>query len=141
MGTASKIASICLRVSELVCAAIVAGLEGHYLYLVDRANDSPNGRIVYTEVIAGLSIAFSLILMLPMKYSFYGFPLDFTLFICWIVAFGLMMDVSLPYATFHGTYPLVQCILIKGSSLEDVIRIGTGLAGVIIGAVGFTDIL
>ena len=107
MGTGSKVASVCLRVSELICAAIVAGVEGHYLYLVNQANDSPNGRIIYTEVIAGLSIAFSLILMLPMKYSFWGFPLDFALFICWIVAFGLMMDVSLLCVTFYGMCPLV----------------------------------
>src|SRR5882757_7478395 len=94
MGSASKVASFCLRVGELICAAIVAGILGYYLHLIDQANASVNGRIIYAEVIAGISILFSLILMIPFKFSFWAFPLDFVLFICWMVAFGLLIDVS-----------------------------------------------
>jgi hypothetical protein len=94
MGEASKVASVCLRIGELICASVVAGILGHYLYLLDQADDNLNDRIVYTVAMAGISIAFSIILMPPFKYSFWAFPLDFALFICWMVAFGLLVAVS-----------------------------------------------
>jgi len=94
MGTASKVVSVCLRVGELICGAIVAGIIGHYLYLLHLANVEPNDRFVYTEAIAGISIFFSIILMPPLPYSFWAFPFDFALFICWMVAFGLLVDLT-----------------------------------------------
>lgn len=94
MGTASKVTSVCLRIGELICASVVAGILGHYLYLLDQANANANDRIVYTVALAGISIAFSIILMPPFKYAFWAFPLDYALFIMWIVAFGLLVDVS-----------------------------------------------
>lgn len=94
MGTASKVTSVCLRIGELICASIVAGILGHYLYLLDQANADANNRIVYAVAIAGISITFSIILILPFKYSFLAFPLDYALFICWMVAFGLLVAVS-----------------------------------------------
>jgi hypothetical protein len=95
MGKASAAAWVILRIIALVCAGVVAGIDGHYLYIVNNAGGTANGRILYVEVIAGISIALALILMVPWKYAAYAFPIDFALFICWIVAFGLMMDVSL----------------------------------------------
>jgi hypothetical protein len=95
MGTTSKAVSVILRVGELICAAIVVGILGRYLDLVYDANASPNGRIIYTIVIGGISIFFSLVLMPPLKYSFWAFGLDFALFICWMVAFGLLINVSI----------------------------------------------
>jgi len=94
MGTASKVASVCLRIGELICASVVAGILGHYLFLLDQANANANDRIVYTVAIAGISIAFSIILMPPLKYSFMAFPLDYALFICWIVAFSLLVNLT-----------------------------------------------
>lgn len=94
MGTASKVISVLLRFGELASATIVAGILGRYLFLLADANAHANSRIVYTEVIAGLSILFSLILFLPFKFSFYCFVLDFVLIICWMVAFGLLFTVS-----------------------------------------------
>jgi hypothetical protein len=93
MGSASKIASVCLRVGELICATIVVGILGHYLYLLDKADANANGRITYTIAIAGTSLGLSVLLMPPFKYSFWAFPVDYALFICWMVAFGLMIDV------------------------------------------------
>lgn len=103
MGSASKIASVCLRAIALICAAVVAGIEGHYLYLVNKAGDTANGRIIYVEVIAGLSIALALILITPWKYSFWAFPIDFAMFICWIVAFGLLMDLGGCHSHWYWT--------------------------------------
>jgi len=94
MGSASKIASVCLRVGELICATIVVGILGHYLYLLDKADANANGRITYTIAIAGTSLGLSVLLMPPFMYSFWAFPVDYALFICWMVAFGLMIDLT-----------------------------------------------
>jgi len=94
MGTASQALSVVFRVGELICAAIVAGILGRYLDIIDQANVGANGRIVYTVVIAGISIFFSLVLLPPLKYSFWACPFDFAMFVCWMVAFGLLINVS-----------------------------------------------
>ncbi|OCK82442.1 hypothetical protein K432DRAFT_391279 [Lepidopterella palustris CBS 459.81] len=94
MGAASKVTSVILRVMELISAVIVAALLGRFLYLLNLANAGSSSRIIYTEVIAGISIAFSILLSIPAKYSFYAFPIDFALFICWIVAFGLLANLT-----------------------------------------------
>jgi len=95
MGAASQALSVVLRILELSCAAIVAGIIGQYLHYLALADAQAGSRIVYTEVIAGISILFSIILMPPLKYSFYCFAIDGILFICWMVAFGLLANVSL----------------------------------------------
>lgn len=94
MGTASKVVSVILRVSELICASIVTGILGHYLSILDDADIPDDNRIVYAVAIGGISIFFSLVLMPPLRYSFWAFPLDLALFICWMVAFGLLVNVS-----------------------------------------------
>jgi ABC-type transport system involved in multi-copper enzyme maturation permease subunit len=94
MGATSKIVSFFLRIVELASAAIVAGLVGQYLHYLTMANSWASSRIIYTEVIAGISILFSILFMPPLKYSFYGFVVDFALFICWMVAFGSLADAS-----------------------------------------------
>jgi hypothetical protein len=93
MGIASEITSVVLRAIELISATIIAGIVGRYLHYLSDASVEANGRLVYTVAIAGISIFFSIAFMPPLKYSFYGFPLDFALFICWMVAFGLLVDV------------------------------------------------
>jgi hypothetical protein len=75
MGTASKVTFVCLRIGELICASVVAGILGHYLYLLDQADANANDRIVYAVALAGISIAFSIIFMPPFKYAFWAFPL------------------------------------------------------------------
>jgi len=100
MGTASKITSVIFRLGALICAAIVLGIISRLFYVVDQGNGPVNGKLVYTEVIAGLSIAFAILLMPPLAYSFYLFPLDFIMFICWMVAFGLLANVRCQYLLF-----------------------------------------
>jgi hypothetical protein len=94
MGICSKISSVTLRFLELAFASIIAGLLGRFLHWFTVASVFANSRVVYTEVIAGISILVSIILMPPLKYSFYCFAFDFVLFICWMVAFGLLENVS-----------------------------------------------
>jgi hypothetical protein len=94
MGTGSKIASVFFRLGELCSAIIVVALLGRFFYLLDLANGSANGRLIYAEVISVLEIIFSTLLIIPAKYSFYAFPIDIVFFICSIVAFALLADVS-----------------------------------------------
>ncbi|ORX98674.1 hypothetical protein BCR34DRAFT_640649 [Clohesyomyces aquaticus] len=95
MGTGSKILSVILRAGELCSFSIVIGLLGRFFYLFHLGTDeSLNGRLIYAEVIAGLSIVASILLMPPLKYSFCAWPVDVVLFICSIVAFGLLADLS-----------------------------------------------
>ena len=82
---------VILRLLEISFAAVVAGIIGHYLTLQD--SDSSE-RILYTIVLAGISLFFALVFLPPFKYSFYSFTIDFILFICWMVDFGLLVNVS-----------------------------------------------
>lgn len=94
MGKVSQILSVSFRIGELICATIVVGILGRYLSILDEANANENSRLVYAVSIAAISMFFSIVFMPPLLYSFYGFPIDFALFICWMVAFGLLVDVS-----------------------------------------------
>lgn len=93
MGQTSKFVSTIFRIMELISASIVAGVLGTYLHYVSQARATKSGRVVYTISIAGISIFFSLVLILPMTYSFFAFPFDFAMFVCWMVAFGLLVNV------------------------------------------------
>lgn len=99
MGTASRVISVLLRVGELICAAIVCGIMGYYLRALDDANGPYNSRVVYSVAMAGISILLSVVLLPPLKYSFAAFPLDFAIFICWMVCFGLLLNVSPRHST------------------------------------------
>lgn len=101
MGIASQITSVILRAIELISASIILGLVGTYLHYLGNAGADSNGRIVYTMAIAGISVFFSIVFMPPLKYSFYGFPIDFALFICWMVAFGLLDNVRFA-SSYHA---------------------------------------
>ena len=102
MGTATKVISVLLRIGECICAIIVIALLGRFFYILNLANASVDGRLVYSSVIAGISIFLSIILVVPMKYSFFAFPLDGIVFICWMVAFGLLANVSI-FLTYYYT--------------------------------------
>lgn len=88
-----RIISIILRAAELACAAIVAGINGDYL---DDSNASSweLGRFIYTEVVAGIAILFSVLWLLPFSGGFINWPMDVIISILWWVVFGLLVDVS-----------------------------------------------
>jgi len=94
MGLPSQIISVVCRVGELISASVVAGLVGEYLHYINDANAHAGSRFVYTVALAGISIFFSLVLMPPLKYSFWAFPLDLSLFIMWMVSFGLLEGLT-----------------------------------------------
>jgi len=94
MGTAHKVVSACLRVFEFVCAVIILGILARYFYHIDRINAPDNSRLVYAITMASISVVASILLVPPLPYSFYCFAIDFALFVCWIVCFALLEDVS-----------------------------------------------
>jgi len=90
----SDILSLCLRVGELAFSATVAGLTGEYLHSVKGSPASTKKREIYTEVVAAIGILFSLLFLLPFAASFMHWPIDFLLFVLFMVAFGLLADAS-----------------------------------------------
>jgi hypothetical protein len=81
-----------LRFAELVSASVVAGIIGSYLHASDAAHAWPQKRFIYTEVIAGVSILFSLIWLLPFAGGFIHWPMDLVLSAAWFAAFGLLVN-------------------------------------------------
>jgi hypothetical protein len=84
--------SMILRLAELAFAAIVAGITGDYLHSVQGSSTWDQGRFIYTEVVAGLSILLSIIWLFPFSGSFIHWPADFFISVAWWVAFGLLVN-------------------------------------------------
>lgn len=84
--------SIVLRLAELAFAAIVAGLNGHYLHAVRGMGAWDLGRFIYAEVVAGLSILLALLWLFPFSGSFIHWPTDVAISACWFASFGLLVD-------------------------------------------------
>ncbi|KAK4167824.1 hypothetical protein QBC43DRAFT_202396 [Cladorrhinum sp. PSN259] len=94
MGSAHKVISASLRVFEFGCCAIILGILARFFYLIDHVDGPTDARLVYTISMAAISVLLTIILFPPIKYSFYCFPLDFALFVCWIVVFALLQDLT-----------------------------------------------
>lgn len=93
MVSGSQISSVVFRVWELICACVVVGLIGTYLSHLGNAHVT-SARMDYVIATASLSIIGLLALAPPFRYSFYACPFDLAMFIMWMVAFGLMIDVN-----------------------------------------------
>ncbi|TGZ76199.1 integral membrane protein [Ascodesmis nigricans] len=102
MVVVSRFISIVLRTLELISAVIVAGIVGHYLNQSDERDIFPEKRMIYTEVVAGLSIFFALIMLIPFTWAINAFVLDFVMFVLWIVSFGLLVDYVAPSSCKWG---------------------------------------
>lgn len=94
MGDTHKVLSVIFRVIELVWSVVILGITARAIELINQANGSPNPRLEYALSMACISTVVSLVLLPPIQYTFYCFPLDFALFILWIVCFALLEDVS-----------------------------------------------
>jgi hypothetical protein len=93
---------VALRIMEFISACIVLGITSRFIYLVDQGHGRTNGRLIYTEAIAAISLTFSILLSPPFSYSFWAFPLDLALFICWMVAFGILDNVSIIHLEYNS---------------------------------------
>ncbi|GES63486.1 LCCL domain protein [Aspergillus terreus] len=92
MPVVSRLVSIVLRVVEIICAAIVAGIIGYYLDTLGDFDAWPQARWIYTEVVAGLSILLGLIWLIPFSSGFFNWPFDVIISFAWFAAFGILVD-------------------------------------------------
>lgn len=120
-GTAHKVISACLRVLEFCCACIVLGLLARFTYLLNQLDGPHDSRVIYTLSMSAISVFLTLILIPPVKYSFYCFPLDFSLFVCWITAFALLQDLSGTTACSSSWFTSYWTVYWNGSSVGSVI--------------------
>jgi hypothetical protein len=77
--TGSRVANVVLRFFQLSCAAIILGIVGWALHRIDTGNGPDNSRLIYVEVLAAMSLALSIILLIPFKFVFKTWPLDIIL--------------------------------------------------------------
>lgn len=93
-GLAHRVITMLLRLAQLACACIVMGILARFCYLITVARVTANSRIVYTLVIAGITIVFSVLFCAPFNILAIAFPFDFVLFVTWLVAFSLLASQS-----------------------------------------------
>ncbi|KAL2833550.1 marvel domain-containing protein [Aspergillus pseudoustus] len=94
MPVVSRLVSIILRIAEIAFAAVVAGIFGWFLAKFDDIDVWPKPRWIYTEVIAGISILFGLIWLIPFSSGFFTWPLDLLISFAWFAAFGILVDAN-----------------------------------------------
>jgi len=94
MSAVARVFHVLLRIGECASSVIVLGLVCRLLYMVGQANASTDSRLIYTTVIASISTIFSILFVLPFLYAFLAFPMDFVMFITWLVAFCLMETLT-----------------------------------------------
>jgi hypothetical protein len=87
-----KIASVCLRLWELICAIVVCGFIGRYMNYLSAANVGFDSTVEFAMAMAAISIFASIVLTRPTKYHFWAFPFDACMFVCWIAVFGCLME-------------------------------------------------
>lgn len=105
-----RLVNIILRALQLIFAIIVAGITGNYLVRASGISNWHLGRLIYTEVIAALSIVVALVWMIPFPgSSFIKWPMDIVLAIGWFISFGLLVNASLflPFRPYPSYTPLL----------------------------------
>jgi hypothetical protein len=94
MGTGSKVALVILRISEFISSVIVMSVIARFIHQINQAGADSNSRIIYTIVVACISTVYSLVFVAPLPYAFMAFPLDFVMFVLWLVVFCLDETLS-----------------------------------------------
>jgi hypothetical protein len=92
MAIISRLLSVLIRVGEIAFAAVVAGTIGSYLHQLSGVHGWDQGRWIYVEVIAGLSILLGLLWLLPFAHTFFVWPLEIIISLAWFAAFGLLVN-------------------------------------------------
>jgi len=120
-STGRKVFSACLRVLEFCGSAIILGLLARFFYIVDQLDGPTDSRLIFAISMAAISVFFAMVLVVPLKYSFYCFPIDFALFICWITCYALLQDLSGTSACSSPWFQSYWTVYWNGSSSASVI--------------------
>ncbi|KAK4934690.1 hypothetical protein LTR10_024108 [Elasticomyces elasticus] len=102
MPVISRIASMALRVAELVFAAVVIGNISSYLHQYHRNSGLPLARFIYVDIIAGLSILLALLWLLPFASGFFHWPIDLLLSFAWFAAFAILINYISNHTSCRG---------------------------------------
>ncbi|KAL4821128.1 marvel domain-containing protein [Aspergillus spinulosporus] len=94
MPVISRVLSVILRIAEIAFGAVVAGIIGWFLHRFGDLDAWPEARWIYTEVVAGISILFGIIWLVPFSSGFFTWPLDLLLSLAWFAAFGVQVDAN-----------------------------------------------
>jgi hypothetical protein len=90
MPVISRLVSIPLRIGEIAFAGVVAGIIGHFLDHHSWSDNWPKARLIYTLIIAALSMLFGLFWLIPFSGGFFTWGVDIFLSLAWFAAFALM---------------------------------------------------
>ncbi|KAK3997757.1 hypothetical protein QBC44DRAFT_376236 [Cladorrhinum sp. PSN332] len=90
IGGTARACHVILRLFEFACSVIVLGLLSRAIFLINQADISQDGRILYAEVTSVISTLFSLLFVLPFLYAYMAAPFDAVMFMMWMVAFALL---------------------------------------------------
>ncbi|KAF2671562.1 integral membrane protein [Microthyrium microscopicum] len=88
----SRLLSFVFRGLEFVCAIIILGLGGHFIWRMNRDGPGPRGRLIYTEVVATFAALLSLIWLVPFTWTFLHYPMDIILSLAFFASFGALFD-------------------------------------------------
>ncbi|TGO23697.1 hypothetical protein BPAE_0124g00290 [Botrytis paeoniae] len=92
----TDILALVLRVGQFAFSTIVVGLTSSHLHSARAEPSWSKKRFIYTDVIAALGLFFSLFFMLPFTWNFIHWPIDFLMFVMYMIAFGLLVDFITP---------------------------------------------
>ncbi|KAK3722939.1 hypothetical protein LTR37_002084 [Vermiconidia calcicola] len=95
-GAVGALVRIVLRFLQFILAITVAGLYGVDLHGASKNNGGADGRWVFAEVVAVLSIITVIVYAMPFIKSYWGFAWDWMLFILWTALFGLFGSIYIP---------------------------------------------
>jgi len=93
---ASKIIHVILRIWELLLSVIVVAILSYFVREVRNGHGYVDPLVIYILVVACISSAYAIITVVPLMVSFLAFPVDFIMFVLWLVAFCLAEAVGLP---------------------------------------------
>jgi hypothetical protein len=88
----SRLFSLGLRFAEFVCAAVVLGLDAHFLKIHHDQHTGPLGREIYIIVLSCLSVVLALLWMLPTIHAMLHVPADIIISLGWFASFGLLVN-------------------------------------------------
>ena len=88
----SRLASLILRVSQFVFAAVVLGLTAYFLHAHNKYGVGPYARLIYSVIWASLSILAAIIWAIPTTSSMTGYVSDFVFTAGWGAVFGLLVS-------------------------------------------------
>lgn len=107
----SKIANVVLRCFQFCSAATLAAIVGKTIYIFKIGSNRPDGRFIYVEFIAAMTIVMSIVLTIPSKCAFIAWPIDFVVyvqpatdfrvpidqdssFVLWAIAIGILVRLK-----------------------------------------------